>query len=114
MEQIKAKALFNIKEGKLEDFKELIPHFISTVKEKDPGTLTYEWYLEEANMECTVLEMYSDSQAVMAHAGNVGELLGKSLEIADLSLEIYGDPGEELRNALDGMAPKIYHFYKGL
>lgn len=114
MEQIKANALFKIKEGKLDEFKELIPVFISTVKEKDPGTLTYDWYLNEEGMECTVLESYTNSQAVLAHAGNVGEYLGKVMEIADLTIEVYGNPSEELRNALEGMAPKVFPFYSGL
>ena len=38
MKEIKAKALFKIKEGKLEEFKKLIPQFISIVKEKDPDS----------------------------------------------------------------------------
>ena len=65
-------------------------------------------------MECVVLETYADSLAVLAHAGNVGELLGKILEVADLSLELYGNPSEELRNAIEGMNPKIYPFNSGL
>ena len=114
MEQIKATALFKIKEGKLEEFKQLIPVLISTVKEKDPGTLTYDWYLDENSMECVVLETYIDSQAVLAHAGNVGDHLQKVLEVANLSIELYGNPSEELRNAIEAMAPKIYPFYSGL
>lgn len=90
MEQITATALFKIKDGKLEEFKRLIPVLISAGKEKDPGTLIYDWYLNEGNMECVVLETYSDSQAVIAPAGNVDELLQKVLEVADLSLELYG------------------------
>ena len=77
MEQIKATALFKIKEGKLEEFKQLIPVFISTVKEKDPGTLTYHWYLNEDSMECVVLETYTDSQAVLAHAGMLANICRK-------------------------------------
>lgn len=114
MEQITATALFKIKEGKLEQFKKFIPVLISAVKEKDPGTLTYDWYLNEDKMECKVLETYSDSQAVLAHSGNVSELLQKVLEVADLSLELYGNPSEELKNAIEGMAVKIYPFYSGL
>ena len=114
MEQITATALFKIKEGKLEEFKELIPALISTVKEKDPGTLTYDWYLNENNMECEVVEIYADSQAVIAHSGNVGEILQKVLEVADLSLKLYGNPSEELRNALQGLDVKVYPFYSGL
>ena len=114
MEQITATALFNIKEGKLKEFKQFIPILISAVKEKDPGTLTYDWYLNEDNMECVVMEIYTDSQAVMAHSGNVGELLQKILEVADLSLQLYGNPSEELKNALEGLDVKVYPFYSGL
>jgi quinol monooxygenase YgiN len=114
MKQLTATALFKIKEGKLEEFKQFIPSLISAVKEKDPGTLTYDWYLNEDNMECVVLETYSDSQAVLAHSGNVGELLQKILEVADLSLQLYGNPSEELKNAIVGMDVKIYPFHSGL
>lgn len=114
MEQIKATALFKIKEGKLDEFKQLIPFLISTVKEQDPGTLTYDWYLNEDRMECVVLETYTDSQAVLAHAGHVGEYLQKVSEVADLSIELYGNPSEELRKAIEGLAPKIYPFFSGL
>ena len=114
MKQITATALFNIKEGKLKEFKQFIPILISAVKEKDPGTLTYDWYLNEDNMECVVMEIYADSQAVMAHSGNVGELLRKLLELADLSLELYGNPNQELINALKGLDLKIYPFHSGL
>ncbi len=114
MEQIKATAMFKIKEGKLEGFKELIPVLISAVREKEPGALNYDWYLNEKTMECVVVETYADSQAVLSHAGNVGELLQKLLEIADISVEIYGNPNEELRNAMDGLGYKIYPFYSGL
>ena len=114
MEQIKANALFKIHDGKLEEFKNLIPFFISLVREKDPGTLTYDWYLNEDTMECTVLESYENSQAVMAHAGNIGEHLGKVLEIADFTIEVYGNPSEELKSALEGMAPKVFPHYAGL
>ncbi len=114
MEQIKATALFKIKAGKLEEFKQLIPDFISAVKEKDPGTVTYDWHLYEERMECVVLEIYTDSQSVLAHAGNVGELLQKALDAADLSLELYGNPSDELKNALAGLNIKIYPFFSGM
>ena len=111
MEQIKATALIKIKEGKLEEFKQLIPVLISTVKEKDPGTMTYDWYLKEDSMECVVLETYTDSQAVLAHAGNVGEQLQKVLEVADLSIELYGNPTQELRKCNRGSGPQDLSFF---
>jgi quinol monooxygenase YgiN len=114
MEQIKANALFKIKEGKLEEFKNLIPQFIAAVKEKDPGTLVYDWYLNEEQMECMVVEAYADSNAVLAHAVNVGEQLQKSMELSDLSIEIYGNPSEELSKAIEILAPKVFPYFSGL
>ena len=45
MKEIKAKALFKIKKGKLEEFKQLIPQFISAVKEKRPLLMCFVWIL---------------------------------------------------------------------
>ena len=114
MKEIKANALFKINEGKLEEFKRLIPLFISAVKEKDPGTLNYDWFLNEEKMECMVLEAYADSDAVLAHVANVGELLQKSLEIAEITLHVYGNPSDELIKATTGVGAKIYPYYSGL
>ena len=114
MEQIQLHALFKIKEGKLEEFKKLIPQFIATVKEKDPGTIAYDWFLNEEKMECKVLETYEDSNAVLAHAANVGELLMKSMEFSALSAEIFGNPSAELSKALEGFGPKVYPYHSGL
>jgi quinol monooxygenase YgiN len=98
----------------LENFKALIPKFVSAVKERETGALTYDWYLNEERMECKVLETYADSDAVLAHAANVGELLMKSLEMSTLTLEVHGNPNEELTKALGGFSHTVYPFYLGL
>jgi len=113
MEEIKATAKFRIHEGNIDAFKAIIPEIISVVKEKDPGTLTYEWYLNEQQMECVVLEVYADSEAVMAHAGNVGEQLQALLSLSDFSIEIYGNPTDELSNALSGFNSNTYAYSDG-
>ena len=114
MKQIKAKALLKIKEGKLDAFKNLVPQFISTVKEKDPGTLNYDWYLNEKNLECTVLETYTDSDALLTHVAHVGELLQKLSELSEIRLEVYGNPSKQLLAAVEGMGTKIFPYYSGL
>ncbi len=113
MKKITATALFKIKDGKLDEFKKLIPEFISVTKEKEPGNLTYDWYLNEVKMECAVVEVYADSQALLAHAGNVGGLLEKAGALADLSLEVYGNPDEKLQEVLNDMGVVSYGFYAG-
>jgi len=61
-----------------------------------------------------VHETYADSNAVLAHMGNVGELLGQLLGMSDFELEIYGNPSIELQQAGAALNPKVYSFYQGL
>lgn len=114
MRPIKLTAKFKIKPGNLEQFKELIPKMIAEVMENDPGTLVYEWYLNEELMECVVWEVYENSEAVLIHTGNVGGYLDQLSELSEPSIEIYGDPSKELTDAAEGLGIKIYPFVDGI
>ena len=114
MKLIKLRALFKINEGQLDAFKQITSQFISTVKEKDSGTLMYDWYLNEDTLECSVLEDYADSNATLEHVANVGDLLQKLTNLGKMSIELYGNPNEELSKALEGLDAKIFPFYTGL
>ena len=57
MELIKVRALFKINEGQLDTFKALKQQLISVVKEKEKGTLMYDWYVNEDAMECAILRL---------------------------------------------------------
>ena len=114
MKLIKVRALFKINEGQLDAFKALKEQFISVVKEKEKGTLMYDWYINEDTMECAVLEDYADSNAVLEHAANTGELLQKLMEIGEISLEVYGNPNEELTKILENFGSRIFPFSSGL
>lgn len=107
-------ARFVIHEGKLEAFKALAKECMASVKEKDTDTSQYDWYFSADNTECVVRETYTDSNAILSHIGNLGELFGRLLEISDLYPEVYGDPSEELVNATAALKPKVYSFYQGL
>lgn len=108
MNQIQATALLTIHEGKLEQFKNVAERCVQTVKEKDTGTLQYDWFLNEDQTICEVREKYKDSDSVLEHMGNLGDTLGELLSCCDLSLEIYGTPSQEVLNALNGLDIKYY------
>ncbi len=114
MKLIKLRALFKINEGQLEAFKQLVSQFISTVKEKDQGTLMYDWYLNKDTLECSVLEDYADSNAALEHVAHVGDLLQKLMELGEMSIELYGTPNEELSKALQGLGAKVFPYFAGL
>ncbi len=114
MRPLKLTAKFKIKPGNLEAFKAVIPEIIAEVMESDPGTLVYEWFLNETLMECVVWEVFEDSDAIIAHSGNVGPYLDQLIGLAKASIEIYGDPSQELLQAIEGLDIKVYPFVDGI
>ncbi len=115
MGNIQLTARFLIHQGKVEEFKSLATQCMDIVREKERDTtLQYDWYFNELNNECVVRETYADSNAVLIHVGNLGELLGGFLEISDFYPEIYGSPSEDLMNVVAAMNPKLYSFYQGI
>jgi len=88
-------AKFKIHPGKVEEFKALAARCVEIVREREPGTLFYEWFMNDAASACVALDCYADLDAVMAHVENIGPLMRQMLAISDRYLEIYGaDPTE--------------------
>jgi len=114
MKKITVVALLKIHPGKLDEFKNKVPELIKAVKQNEPGAIMYDWFLNEDAMECTVLETYADTKAVMAHVGNVGELLQQLFEISDLSMQVFGNPDPELSKMIQDMGARHYPFFSGL
>ena len=114
MSKLQATAILKIHEGKLDEFTVLATQCIASVKEKDKCTLQYDWFFNESHTECVVREAYTDSNALLTHMANLGELLGKVLKVADMSLELYGDPSPELKTVINSANGKIYSFYGGI
>lgn len=114
MKSLKVIARFNIKSGNIQTFKKLEAECITEVEEKDHGTLQYDWYYDGQETECVVLEAYQSSEALLEHLSHVGEQLGKMMEIADFSAEIYGEPSSELLKATEGLNIKIYGYSDGI
>src|SRR5690349_2832367 len=104
-----------INAGKLDDFKALSKVFYDLVVEKDTGTLMYEFFLDEAQGTCNVLEVYESSEALLAHLGNVGHEFGNLLAIAQLSITVLGKPSAAVVQATAALAPRIFpEFVQGL
>ncbi len=114
MNNLQGSAFLKIHDGKLSEFKELAGQCIDSIKANEPNTMKFDWFFNADETECVIKEEYRDSDAMLVHLGNLGALLGKLLQISDMTLELYGNPSEKLRATLAGSNPKIYSFYKGL
>jgi hypothetical protein len=99
---------FKIREGNLEAFTSLMPAFIEKTS-TEPACLYYDFTRNGDMAFCR--EAYIGAEGVLAHLGNVGELLGKFLELSDIArLEVHG-PAEEiekLRTPLADLNPDFF------
>jgi len=114
MNKIQLTARAVIHEGKLDEFKALAAECMRTVREKDSGTVQYDWFFNEAQTECVVLEAYRDSQAVLEHNANIGATLGAILAISDCTFEVHGTPSPKLLEATAGLSIKVYSPFQSM
>ncbi len=113
MQKIHIIARFKIQSNNLEKFKQGVQKCIDLVK-NEPGAELYDWFIDEKNMECTVIETYKDSDATLFHAGNVQQALGELMQISEFSGEVFGNASEALKEAMAGMNIVPVPFYIGL
>jgi quinol monooxygenase YgiN len=94
-----------VKDGKLETFKELMEEMVSGTS-SEPGTLAYEWYVSDDESSVHVVETYADSAAVVAHHVSEGFALhnwaGRFMDCVDVTrVVVYGNPNASAREILD-------------
>ncbi len=111
---IRTIAHFRIQPGKLEEFKSGASAGLKIVAEKDPGTTAYEWYLDESGGHCTVVEMYRDAEALLAHSKNVGHLVRGLLQASELAAELCTRGPASSLAALAKLPMKRFGYLQGL
>jgi quinol monooxygenase YgiN len=88
------------RDGKVEEFKRLSAQAMEIARAKDIGTLQYEVYFNDDQSEAIVLERYRDSEALLEHAANLGELGQAILATGSATSELLGEPSAELKAML--------------
>ena len=114
MSELRGIARFKFHEGKLEEFKRLSAQCMEIVRTKDTGTLQYEIYFNDDQSECIVLERYKDSEALIQHAANIGELMEAILATGSVSGELLGEPSADLRAQLAGGPVRLFTPFQSL
>lgn len=118
MSKLQLSAKMKVRDGLLEGFKRQAAECIKQVKEKDTGTLQYDWFLSEDKSECEIREAYENSEALIEHVSHLREALGILFEkfATDHSVTIYGDPSQELLENARARGVEItrFSFLEGL
>ena len=105
---------FKVHEGQLENFLPLLPHFVETTSTEE-GCLYYDFTINGDVIFCR--EAYDGADGVLAHLDNVGELLGKALEISDfVRVEVHGSAAnlEKLKEPMGALNPDWFVFECGV
>jgi hypothetical protein len=105
---------FQIREGNLDAFLAIMPKFVEATA-TEPGCVYYDFSRNGDIAFCR--EAYVGAEGILAHLENVGELLGKFLELSDLiRLEVHGSQAEidKLREPMASLNPDFFIRETGL
>ena len=99
-----------IADGKLQAFQTIAQSMVEGTQQ-EPGALAYEFYLDSDEKHCRLIEIYSDSDAALAHCKGrvVQELVPKLLEVSSLTgFSVYGDLSAEAAQLLKQTGAQLY------
>jgi quinol monooxygenase YgiN len=92
-----AVARFAVHPGREQEFRTLAREAFALVQANEPGTLAYEWFLNESGTECLTIDAYRDAAALKAHMLNAGPVMDKILKVVKSESRIYGAVPEPMR-----------------
>jgi quinol monooxygenase YgiN len=112
MGQFEVRARLKVREGQLDGFKRQAAEMMRQARERDTGTLAYDWFLNEDGTECEVREAYVDADALVEHAFHVREARDVLFaEFAyDHKMAFYGDPSPRLVELVDKAGVDVTYF----
>ena len=92
----------------LAPFKALVHQLSALVRAHDHGTLRYDWYFNEDETVCVLIEAYESSEATLAHLGVVAPHLGALFALCDVDFEVYGTPSPDLLAASASLPKRLF------
>jgi len=87
---------FKIKEGKLDDVKQLSQTVSEFIEANKPGTAVFLQYINTEGTELSIIHVFPDAEAFDKHNEGAGERSSKAFEvIVPTRREIYGLPSDQ-------------------
>jgi quinol monooxygenase YgiN len=95
-----------VKPGELDNFKTVLNEMIEST-EAEPGTLMYEWSINEDGSVVHLYERFADSPGAVAHLSGFGEKFAQRFLAAvdPTRLSVYGTPSDDAKEALAALGP---------
>lgn len=91
-----------VQDGQLEALEQLGREFVASIEANEPSALGFQLYVSDDGSELTHVLIEEDAAAMDRHFQVSGELIGRSLELAETTAILaLGQPGPVLSQVLD-------------
>jgi quinol monooxygenase YgiN len=92
--------------GQIDNFKQLVSKLVAATAQ-EPGTLMYEWTFRPDGKTFDVLEIYQNSDALVAHVNHVRSTFSKNLGKVQkaVQLVVYGSPDASAKRVTAQLKP---------
>lgn len=88
--------------GAAADVTGLLARYERRLRDDEPGLLTFQAHLDEDGHRLALLHVFADADAAERHLRLVAPLVFEaSTLVRNLGIEVYGEPGPVLREAID-------------
>jgi len=114
MSKIAVWATYKVHDGKEKDLRKFAEKLVSVVRENEPLTTQYDWYISSDGRTCLISEVFANSEAALEHMHRIGDFWEEGLKIGELEMKILGEPSAELRKVLEPLSPMYYGMLAGL
>lgn len=96
-------AHMTVRPDQADGFRKQTAEMIRLTREKDRGTLRYDWFISRDGTECEVREAYVDVQGLIEHSANIAEARNSLFQhYADNHfMTLYGEASSELRDVFE-------------
>lgn len=103
----------SVREGQLEPFGQVMQELVASTR-NETGAVNYEWFIDDSRTQCHICERYESDDAFLLHAQSFGVFAERFLACVEpVGLNVYGNPGEEVRAALAGFGPVYFATFGG-
>ncbi len=107
--QVKVLVELTIAGNKTSEVRAMLPAIIEKVKHAEPGTSSYQWYINEAEARCYILEEFDNAGAWLAHLNNVEDSLPALFAIAPLTRwEAFGHVPGEIKDKVEALGAILH------
>ena len=103
-----------IADGKVDEMKKICDTAVDIARSREPGTLSFNQYFRSDNTVAVSLELYENSDALMAHMDNAAHDIHHVGEIATVTcIDVFGEVDDRVKVFFQPYKANFHTRYSG-